>query len=326
MTRSRILLLFITLVAACGLATCQSQSIKESDDVQASGYLEGRIYTLASALGGRIVSVDVERGEYVETGQSLVSFDATLWEHTREQAQAGVDAALADVNALDERPTAAELAQMEASLAVAQAELDAAEAGLELLISSYEPLDPPESDLHAARSAITIAEAGVELAEAQLTQVEAGPLEGEGKIAQALLEEAEANLDLVELQMQELTLIAPQDGIVMQVLSREGEIVAPGTPIVYLMDPDQLTLTLYVPVVNVTRINIGDDVEISADSYPGEVFTGSVFHIADEAQFTPATVLTEEERVKLVFAVKVLLKDTSGRLKPGMPVDAVIQP
>jgi HlyD family secretion protein len=325
MMRSRIVSLLITLFLACGLVGCQSSSTG-TDVIRASGYLEGRILSLASSVGGSVVSVNVEQGEQVQAGQKLISLDKTLLEHTQEQAQAGVDAALADVNALDERPAAVELAEKGAGLAVAQAELESAKAALELLKSSYEPLDPPEQDLHAARSAITIAEAGVALAEAQLAQVEAGPLEGERKVAQAFLDEAEGNLKLIERQMQELTLTAPRDGVVMQILCREGEIVSPGTPMIYLQDADQLTLTVYVPVVDATKIEIGNVVEITADSYPGQVFTGSVSHIADEAQFTPATVLTEEERVKLVFAIEVLLKDASGSLKPGMPVDAVIQP
>jgi HlyD family secretion protein len=92
----------------------------------------------------------------------------------------------------------------------------------------------------------------------------------------------------------------------------------------YLTDPEHLTLRLFIPVAQVAKIDIGDKFEISADAYPNEVFSGSVLRIADEAQFTPATVLTQEERVKLVFAVELLLEDPSGKLKSGMPVDAVL--
>jgi HlyD family secretion protein len=92
------------------------------------------------------------------------------------------------------------------------------------------------------------------------------------------------------------------------------------------LDPDDLYLRLFIPVTQVAKVHLGDMFEITTDAYPDETFSGSVVHIADEAQFTPATVLTQEERVKLVFAVKLLVQDPSGKLKPGMPVDAASLP
>jgi HlyD family secretion protein len=243
----------------------------------------------------------------------------------RDQAQAAVEAAQAEMAILQDRPTAIEIAEASSNVDIAAAELDTAEAALDLLNSSYEPLEPPQAEVNAAESAIVVAGAGLTLAQARLAQVEAGPHDEEVKILEASLAEAQAQLELVDRQLLELTLTAPQDGVIQQVLNSVGEVVAPGSPIAYLMDPDYLTLTLYVPVTDITKVQLGDTVEISSDSYPDEVFSGWVTRIADEAQFTPATVLTEEERVKLVFAIEIQVDDPSGKLKLGMPVDAVIK-
>jgi len=326
MNRLRLLSTVCLIPLILGVVSCSSENSVDPDVIRASGFIEGRIYTLSSALGGRIEQVLVEQGKVVDAGELLIVLDSTQLEYARDQAQAAVEAAQVKISALQDRPSPIEIAEAVAGVDIAKAELEAAEAALDLLKSSYEPLDPPEADVNAAESAIVVAGAGLTLAQAQLAQIEAGALDGEQKIFEALLAEAQAHLQLVDRQMEELSLIAPQDGVVQLVMNTEGEVVAPGTPIVYLMDPKHLTLTLYIPVTHIAKIQFGDGVEITADSYPDEMFTGSVTRIADEAQFTPATVLTEEERVKLVFAVEILIIDPSGRLKPGMPVDALIKP
>jgi HlyD family secretion protein len=314
------------LILILALAGCSSGSSDSQEDIRASGFIEGRLYTLSSALGGRIDEVLVTPGDVVGSGDLLINLDSTELEIMRDQAQAAVEAAQAEIANLQDRPTAIEIAEASANVDIATAELDAAEAALDLLNSGYEPLDPPQAEVNAAESAIVVAGAGLTLAQARSAQVEAGPHDEEVKILEASLAEAQAQLELVDRQLLELTLTAPQDGVIQQVLNSVGEVVTPGSPIAYLMDPDYLTLTLYVPVTDIAKVQLGGTVEISSDSYPDEVFSGSVTRIADEAQFTPATVLTEEERVKLVFAVEILVDDPSGKLKPGMPVDAVIKP
>ena len=95
---------------------------------------------------------------------------------------------------------------------------------------------------------------------------------------------------------------------------------------VTVLDPSILTLTVYVREAQVAKIKVGEKVEIRVDAFPENVFEGLVRYIADQAQFTPTEVQTEEERVKLVFAVEILINDPDGRLKPGMPADATIIP
>jgi HlyD family secretion protein len=324
MMRTKILSYLWMIILIFGITGCAESTAKDSEGIRASGFVEGQVYTIASSLGGKVVEVTVKPGDQVEAGDLLARLDETQFERIRDQAQAGVNAAQAALAAFQEKPAERDVAEAKAAVRSAEAELAAAKAERDLLLSSYEPLEPPDIELNAAESSINVAEAGVALAEAQLAQVEAGPLDAERDILIAKLNEAQANLLWIERQLEELKLIAPIDGVVLQVMNREGEVVSPGSPVLYLTDPEHLTLRLFIPVAQVAKIDIGDKFEISADAYPNEVFSGSVLRIADEAQFTPATVLTQEERVKLVFAVELLLEDPSGKLKSGMPVDAVL--
>ncbi len=319
----KFLVLFIILPL---LAGCRATPSTDEDEIRASGFIEGREYTIASAVGGRVTEIMAEQGERVQMGQNLVLLDRTTLERTYDMAQAKMIAAEAALTALESQPRAVELTKAQAQLDTAKADLDAALAALDLLKESYKPSKPPEAELHTAESTVELMRAGLALVQAQFEQVEAGPFEGEMDIAEAVVEEAMANLQLVEHQLAELSLEAPVTGIVSQLLVRVGEVAAPGAPLATVLDPSVLTLTVYVPEAQVAKIRLGDEVEIKVDAFPEDVFAGRVRYIADQAQFTPTEVQTQEERVKLVFAVEVFIDDPDGRLKPGMPADAIIIP
>jgi HlyD family secretion protein len=326
MTKCRLYFAAAFLILSLIGAACTADSQDDDGAIRATGFVEGRSYTVISTLGGTIKMVQVEQGDAVDQGDELVQLDDASYLHLHDQAQAGVSFAEARLKAIDEIPSDQEIEQGQGLVAIAQAELDGANASLDLLESLYAPRDVPEAELHQAESAVAIAEAGLVLAQAQQAQIGAGSLEGEKKIAQATLREAQAQLSLVEREVEKLLLVAPVAGKVEEMLAGEGESVMPGSPVVRILDPSYMTIKVYVPESQVATLRIGDSVDITADAYPEEVFHGSIVHIADRAQFTPTLVLTEEERVKLVFEVEVLIEEGLDNLKPGMPVDVEIFP
>ena len=90
-----------------------------------------------------------------------------------------------------------------------------------------------------------------------------------------------------------------------------------------IADLSQLTLTVYAPEGRYGEVTLGQNVQVTVDSFPGQTFTATVSHIADQAEFTPRNVQTQEGRKTTVFAIKLTLDDTDGKLKPGMPADVV---
>jgi HlyD family secretion protein len=325
MKRKQVLIAAAFLILSLTAAGCNDDTQDVEGILRASGFVEGRSYTIVSTLSGTIDLVHVDQGDQVGADQELFHLDDATYLFVQDQARAGVDAAEAGLNAIEEKPSAEEIERGQAMVSISEAELEGAIASLELLKAIYSPQDPPEAELHAAESAVSIAEAGVDLAKAQLSQIIAGPLDGERRMTEALLRETEAQLRLVERQLEELSLKSPASGNVQEILVSEGETVTPGASVARVLDPTFMTVKVYVPEAQVATLRIGDTVEVSADAYPEEKFSGSVLRIADEAQFTPTLVLTEEERVKLVFEVEILIEDGLDNLKPGMPVDVVIQ-
>lgn len=168
------------------------------------------------------------------------------------------------------------------------------------------------------------AEAALEVARARLAALQAGATPEQREAARARLRQAEAALEAWKARRGRYILQAPQDGIVALRAVEPGELVAPGTRVMQLMDLRVLTLTVYVPETALGRVRPGMRVSVAVEGFPGERFEGLITHVAEEASFTPRNVQTQEERVHLTFAVHIRLENPEGRLKPGMPADVEV--
>jgi multidrug resistance efflux pump len=182
-----------------------------------------------------------------------------------------------------------------------------------------------EAQLHSAEMQYDLAEAQVAAAQAALDELEAGPTEEQIAMAEAQVRQVEAAVHLVDAQIAQLTLTAPMDGVVTIRSGQAGETAMAGAPLLTIANLDEVTLIIYVPENRVGQVRLGQEVEVQVDSFPERAFVGHVANIAGEAEFTPRNVQTQEERVNLVFAVKVRLPNPDHALKPGMPADATIQ-
>jgi multidrug resistance efflux pump len=219
---------------------------------------------------------------------------------------------------------------------VAQYQLQAARTGIELaemalagtkrqvehLVRLRERPWPLIAQANVAAAVTQQAEAAIFAAEANLVAVKAGPTPEDIAIAQAQVLEAEATLAAVDVQLAKQTLIAPRDGLVSQKLVESGELATPGAVLLKLDDIETVELTVYIPETQIGQVKIGQKAQVYVDAYAGESLAGAVSFMAHEAEFTPRNVQTQQERVNLVFAVKIKLDNADHRLKPGMPADA----
>jgi len=176
---------------------------------------------------------------------------------------------------------------------------------------------------HASEGAYRVAEAAVAVAEAELRDLLAGATAEELVVAQANVALAQAQWRLAQARLDRLTLRSPATGTVTMRMTNVGETALPGVTLLRVADLGEVTLTVYVPQTRLAEVSLGQPVDITVDSFPGRAFVGRVVHIADEAQFTPRNIATQEERVNTVYAVKIRLPNPEGLLKPGMAADAV---
>ena len=143
--------------------------------------------------------------------------------------------------------------------------------------------------------------------------------------AQSAVTAAQAGLDLIDTQMDKLTIRAPMDGVVLVRSVEAGEVLQAGMPILTIGNLDSLKVTVYIPETQYGQISLGQQATLSVDSFPNETFTALVTRISDKAEFTPQNVQTKEGRQTTVYAIELSVDNVDGKLKPGMPVDVIFE-
>jgi HlyD family secretion protein len=192
-----------------------------------------------------------------------------------------------------------------------------------------------KDEINQARARVAAAESQAAMAQAQLEQVQKGARTEQLAAAQAQVdaaaaqaasagaqvEAAQAQASGLQVQIDKLTLRSPLNGVVLQRAIEPGEFVPPGASLITMGDIGNLYITVYIPEDRYGEIKLGQPVTVKVDSFPNETFTAKVTRIADQAEFTPRNVQTAEGRATTVFAVKLAVDSSGGKLKPGMPAD-----
>ena len=195
------------------------------------------------------------------------------------------------------------------------------------------------SDILTARADLRVAQERYDTAQDRVRSLQTGSLSPKVAAAQRVLDQAlaaveqskvavaqaEANLAVIDTQLSKLTVSSPIDGFVLTRAIEAGEVVMPGSNLLTLVRSSDLTITVYVPEDRYGELSVGQAAQVTADSFPGEVFSGSVIHISGQAEFTPRNVQTTAGRKTTVFAIKLAMNETNGKLKPGMPADVLFK-
>jgi HlyD family secretion protein len=181
---------------------------------------------------------------------------------------------------------------------------------------------PRKEEIEGARAQVAHAQAAVRTAEANRLELQRKQQELVARRAQ--IEQARAQAGISEAQLSDTAIYAPIAGVVLVKSAEAGEVLAAGTTIATIGDLDHPWLRAYVGEQDLGRVKLGQHVRLTTDSYPGKVYAGTVSFISSEAEFTPKQIQTKEERVKLVYRIKVDVDNAGHELKNNMPVDAEI--
>ena len=229
--------------------------------------------------------------------------------------ETGVEAAQVNLNKLKAGPRPEEVQQAEAAVAEARG-------GLRDLLAMRDNPRALNAQIDAAYGQYQTAEAAAQAAQARLDALKAGPVVEQLAVARAQVRQAEAALGVVAAQKEKMKVKAPGDGHVTRLMVKAGETATPGMRLLTMANLESAKLTVYVPESRIGRVNLGQPVQITVDSFPGETFSGEVVYIAAKAEFTPRNVQSKSERANTVFAVKVKIPNPERKLKAGMPADA----
>jgi len=248
---------------------------------QSNGRIEGQEIEVASKYPGRLVSVDAHEGDTVEAGQVLARIDDREYRAQLLGAQAQVlraESALSEVDA--------QIQQRDSDRALAQSSFDRIDALFKKGHATAQVRDEAMNKLKVATAAYQAALA----ARAQ---------------AESSIKAAEADVSRLNAIIEDMVLVAPRRGRVQYELARAGEVVGAGTRVLTLLDLSDISMSIYLPASDVAGVAIGDEARIILDPIPDYVIPATVTFVSGEAQFTPKTVETKEERDKLMFRVKI---------------------
>lgn len=267
--------------------------------VKTNGRIEATQIDISAKYAGRLAELKVNEGDDVTAGQVVARISSPEYEAQLRGAQSQVlraKQALAEANA--------NIAQRTSDVTLATTDLDR---GQQLVKRGF--LTKQVFDQRVAKA--ETAQAALKAAQAQRDQ------------AQHAIESAEADADRIEAILVDLALIAPRSGRVQYRLARSGEVVGAGTRVLTLLDLSDVYMTIFLPATQAGRLALGDEARITLDPWPGYVIPANISFVAADAQFTPKTVETAEERAKLMFRVKLqvdpeILKKYRRHVKTGV--------
>lgn len=265
----------------------------------ANGRIEAEQVQIATKLAGRIAEVLTDEGQTVDAGTVVARMDAT-------ELQAQLRAAQAQVRRAEKAETQAEaaIAQRKSERTFAKQELQRAASLHEKGFSTTANLDQKRTQEETAEAAYDTAVAGLDAAKEEI-------------------EASRAEVARLQSLINDTVLVAPRRGRIEYKLAEAGEVMAAGQRVFTLLDLTDVYMTIFLPASAAGPLVLNDDARIVLDPVPQYVIPAKITFVAAEAQFTPKTVETAEEREKLMFRVKVtiapdLLKQYESQVKTGV--------
>lgn len=306
-------LFVLALAVACSKSADKQRLV-------ASGHVEAVEVRILTKVRGHLLERPVDEGDAVTAGQVVAVLDTVDTELLLRQAKAERDRTDADWRLAVAGSRPEDVKELEARASAVAASLEGAEKELtrqESLLAEGVTTASVRDEALAKRDTLR---GDLASAKEALARARAGSRGQEIESARALRDAADAKIAQFEQQIADARIVSPVAGVVTEKIAEPGELLAPGAPILVITDLAKPWLTVYVAEPDLGRIKIGAPAEVVTDG--GERRQGKVTFIASRAEFTPKNVQTRDERVKLVYRVKVGLDNADGLFKPGMPAEA----
>jgi HlyD family secretion protein len=294
----------------------------ESQLAQAQTALQWEKDTLAA-------DIEQRAGDVAANAARLAELKNGARPQERLDAQAAVDSAQSEVERARKDWDRAQVLHRDDDISTAQfdefrnrwetatAALNSAKERQALVLAGprAEVINAQEAQLERVRGALKMAQANA---------LEMRRREQELDTRRAEIARSRASIALIDAQLADTIALSPVDGVVLVKSADPGEILSAGTTIVTIGDIAHPWLRGYVNETDLGKVKLGSKVKVTTDSYKNKYYDGHVSFISSEAEFTPKQIQTEQERVKLVYRIKIDLDNSRRELKSNMPADAEI--
>ncbi|MBN1231787.1 MAG: efflux RND transporter periplasmic adaptor subunit [Candidatus Coatesbacteria bacterium] len=313
---------FTCLAIIIIFAGCSYKDNKEQ--IIASGNFEVVEVKIASKSSGEIKDLYFNEGSKVRCGDTLAAIDCSYNEIRLGKAEAGVELAKSQLRLILKGVRIEDINQARESANQAQAQVSQALRDFQRARYLYESNSASLKQLQDAETHYHVAMAQFNGANHLVKKLKRGSRKEEIQAAQANVKQLESEVNLLKKLINDSKIKAPINGIITNKPYEKGELVSEGMVIATIARIDTVKLTIYVSESELGKLNLGKEAIIRVDSHPGKDFKGKIIYISPTSEFTPKTIQTKDERIKLVFAVKIEVPNPEEILKPGMPADAYI--
>lgn len=283
------------IIPIVGILLLTQSCVNRQDASDAFGNFESVSVMVASESQGRIVSLTIEEGQKLVSDQIVGAIDSMQLHLKKEQLFAAIKA-------------------VDSKSATIKAQISSIEIQLKTLDKEYRRITSLLKDGAATEKQKDDLEGNFELLNSQKNTLST-------QISTIIAEKKslKIQIDQVNDQIRRSIIRNPLEGIVLQKYKQQGEIIGPGQAVYKIANLDKLILRAYISGNQLSRVKIGQTITVRIDSGKGiEELEGLVSWISSQAEFTPKIIQTREERVNLVYAMKVEVNN-DGRIKIGMP-------
>ena len=286
---------------------------KKEKDFDATGIFEATEITVSAQASGEVQQLDITEGQSLDSGASVGQIDVYQLVQKQNELEAAKQQIYANKAATDSRQL-----DLNKQLASLQQQISHAQRERQRLARLVQDGAVARKLLDDINDQISLLQRQLEATRDQFRSTNAS-LADQIKGFQAQMKGVEAQQRQLERQIQNATIVAPKSGVMLEQLVKAGEFVGVGKPLFKLAQMDHLYLRAYVTSAQLKSVMLGQKAKVYADYGGGQKqeYVGKVAWISSRSEFTPKTIVTDDERADLVYAVKILIKN-DGRVKIGM--------
>ena len=296
-----------------------------SNLIESTGTVEATEVDIRSEASGKILALYFDEGDWVKKGEVIAEIDHEKLDIELAQAKARLAETEAQLTLLIKGLRDKEVERASETLLESKVLLKDNKREYTRIQKLYEEEVVDLGSRDKAEAAYEAAQKRYEIAKKNYEIALEGSRKEEIQAGEAVKEAAEAQVKLIERRIEDATVTIPIDGVISERYVELGELMSVGSLIATVIDLTHVWVMTYVSEKNLGKVKLGRQGKVMVDSFPHKEFIGTVTYISPEAEFTPKNIQTKEERVKLVFGVKIEVDNPDQELKPGMPADAVIE-
>ncbi len=305
-----------------GLIGCSGND--DTNTIEESGTIETKDVIVSAQVGGVILKQLRDEGDIVKEGDTLLIIDHESLDLQLKQSEALEQGAKAQYDLLINGARKEDIKSSGELLNQAKANFELAEKDYNRMKNLYDLQAITKKQYDEAETRFTVTKSQLTAAEQSFNKIKNLARTEEKEQAKANLDKSSAAVLLIKKSIKDCYVTSPLNGVIAKRFNEKGEYIAPLGSLFKISNQDDIEIKIYISETDLGKVKIGQEAKISVDSYKDKTYNGKVIYISPEAEFTPKNIQTKDERTKLVYAVKIKVKNENGELKNGMPADAII--